>query len=132
MGRRARPAPELQDAHALLRLQQEIFHLVVVAEGRAREHARAVVHVDVAVGAEYIVISSVFVVVLEKVLLTRRPLDELAPLEFVEPEAVVAGVLRMGHEEKENVMKDEVGCEQPSGDPYRPHEYRNRVHEQLL
>jgi hypothetical protein len=59
VGRRARPAPELQDAHALLRLQQDIFHLVVVAEGRAREHARAVVHVDVAGGAEHVVISSV-------------------------------------------------------------------------
>jgi hypothetical protein len=56
------PHPSSRMRMPLLRLQQAIFHLVVVAEGRAREHARAVVHVDVAVGAEHVVISSLFVV----------------------------------------------------------------------
>jgi hypothetical protein len=71
------------------------------------------------------------VVVLEKIVRPRRPLDQLTPLEFVELTADPAGVPGMRDGEKEHVMKQVVQHEQPDDDPHHRQEYRNGVQEFL-
>ena len=51
---------------------------------RAREYACAVIVVLAAVGAEHVVIGTIFVIVLEKVTGLGGPLDELAAFKLIQ------------------------------------------------
>ena len=72
-----------------------------------------------AIKAEHVVIRAILVVVLEKVFGLRRPLDELALFEFIQRMTDIAGVPRMGDEEKEHIMKQIIDHEQPHHDRRR-------------
>src|SRR5262249_59612627 len=95
VGRRARAAAELEKSFAMLRPEQGVFGLVGMRERRARKHAGAVIGLLVAIGAEDVVVGAVLVVVLEQVIRTRGPLDQLPLLEFVPLVADLAGILQM-------------------------------------
>ena len=124
-GRIARSAAEIEEAHPVLRLENEILQIIVAGERRTREHAGAVVRVHAAVGAEHVVIGAVLVVMLEEIGRTRRPFDELALLECVEPVADPAGILRMCHHEKQHVVEEHVGRKQSEDDQHSPKDDRN-------
>ena len=69
-------------------------------ECRARKNARAVIRLFVAIGAEDVIVCAILVVVLEEVVRPRRPLDQLAPFEFIQLVANLACVLRLRDQEK--------------------------------
>src|SRR6516164_2823041 len=129
VGRRPRSASQIQEPHAIRRLEQGTFGIVRVREGGAGKDTRAVIVVLAAITAEHIVVCAILVVVLEKVLGLRRPLDELALFEFIQRMTDIAGVPRMGDEEKEHVMKQVIGREHPRHD--RRRDQRN-IHALLL
>src|SRR5262245_16830234 len=129
VGRRPRSASQIQETHAIRRLEQSAFGIVRPREGRAWKNACAVIVSLAAIATEHIVVGAILVVVLEKVFGLRRPLDELALFEFIQRMTDIAGVPRMGDEQKEHVMKQVVGCEQPHHD--RRRDQRN-IHALLL
>src|SRR6266508_72379 len=133
--RRARweaAAPDLQQSHSVLRLQQSAFGFVRTREGRPRKDTRAVIRMLVAICAEHVVVGAILVVVLENIIRAWCPLDKLALLEFVQVVPKLACVLRMRHEEKQDVMKKVVCHEEPDHGRHDQPQYRDRVQESLL
>jgi hypothetical protein len=98
-----------------------------VREWRARKNARAVIRLFVAIGTEDLIICAILIVVLEEVVRPRRPLDQLASFEFIQPLANLACVLRLRDQEKKHVMKEIVHYEQSDGDRRRQYEYRSHI-----
>ncbi len=85
-------------------------------EGRAGEHAGAVVRSLVAIRAEHVIVCAILVIVLETVVRPRCPLGQLALLEFIQLVADLARVLRIRDEEKKDVVKEVVHDEQRDDD----------------
>jgi hypothetical protein len=127
-GRGPRPAAEVQQAHPVRRLEQEVFGIVRMREPGAREYTGAVVVLLAPVRAKDVVVRSVFVVVLEEIIGPRHPLDELAPLELVQLAAYAGRVLRMGGEAEQDVVEGVVGYEQGDGDPGRRQQHPGTIH----
>src|SRR5262249_30836416 len=105
VGRRARAAPELEKSFAVLRPEQGVFGRVELRKRGAWKDAGAVIGLLLAIGAEHVVVGAVLVIVLVQVVRTRRPLDQLALLEFIQLMADSAGVLQMRDKKKEYVVK---------------------------
>ena len=97
-------------------------------EDRAWKHARAVIVVLAAIGAEHVVVGAILVVVLEKIVGLGHPLHELPLLEFVQPVADAAGVLRVRRKQKEDVVKQVIGHEGRGDDRHGPEQHRNNIH----
>lgn len=87
-------------------------------EWRTGEHARAVVRILVAIGAEDVIVGAILIIMLEKVVHARGPLDQLTLLEFVQLVADVGCVLRMRDKEKQDVVK-KVVCREDTGEERR-------------
>src|SRR5215472_18626167 len=126
-GRRARSAPQIQQPHPVLRLQKNVFGFVRARKCRSGEHTRAVVRLLVAIRAEHVIICTFLVVVLEKVVRLRRPLDQLALLELIQLVTDLARVLRSSHQEKKYVMKKVVCHDQYNDDRRYQLKYQNNV-----
>src|SRR5690242_4029806 len=85
IGSSARPASKVQEAHSRLqRSEKDIVGFIGMRKNRAREYARAVIVGLGAVGAEHVVIGTIFVIVLEKVAGLGSPLHELAAFKLVQ------------------------------------------------
>src|SRR5262249_15315366 len=96
--------------------EQQIIGRVTIGERRAREDAGAVVVMLAAIGAEHVVICAMLVVMLEQIVRLRQPLDQLAPLELVERMTDPCGVPGMRGQHKEDVMKQDAGCQDSADD----------------
>src|SRR5262245_40369149 len=129
VGRCPRSASQIQKAHAIRRPEQDTFGVVRPRERRAWKNARAVIVSLAAIATEHVVVGAILVVVLEKVGGLRRPLDELPLFEFIQRMTDIAGVPRMGDEQKEHVMKQVIGREQPDNDH---RQYQDDIHALLL
>jgi len=116
VGGSTRAASQIQQAHPVLGREQQIIGRVTIGERRAREDAGAVVVMLAAIGAEHVVICAMLVVMLEQIVRLRHPLDQLAPLELVERTTDPAGVPGMRGQHKEDVMKQDAGCQDSADD----------------
>src|SRR5262245_64889116 len=101
-------------------------------EDRPRKHARTVIVVFAAEGAEHVVVGAILVVVLEEVLGLGCPFDQLPPLEFVELTTDIARILGMRDEKKQDVVKQVVGREQPDDDRRYHQQCPSKVHALFL
>src|SRR3954453_6077220 len=128
ISRRARSAPELQQAHPIRRREQGEVGFVGMRERRPRKDAGAVIVELAAVGTEYVVIGAILVVVLKKIVGLGHPFHELPLFEFVQHMADAAGVLRVRGEKKKGVMKQVIGHERAGDDRQRPEKHRNSIH----
>ena len=84
VGGGARSAPEIQQPHVVLELQQQIVGRVATREWQARKDTRAVIVSLGAVWPENVIVGTMLVIVLEKVFYLGLPFDQLAPFELVE------------------------------------------------
>jgi hypothetical protein len=81
----------------------------------------------VAIRAEHVVICTLLVIVFEKVVWLRCPLDYLALLKLIQLVADLARVLRMSHQEKKYVVKKVVCYDQRNQDRRYQLKYQDNV-----
>ena len=105
VGGGARSAPEIQQPHAVLELQQQIIGRVATREWQARKNTRAVIVSLAAVWPKNVIVGTMLVIVLEEVFYLRLPFDQLAPFELVKLVTYPSSVLGMRRQQEQDIVK---------------------------
>src|ERR1700733_14779853 len=83
----------------------QIVGRVAMREWQARKDTRAVIVSLAAVWPKNIIVSTMLVIVLEKIFFLRPPFDQLAPFELVEFMTDPSRVLGARRQQEQNIMK---------------------------